>query len=98
MNEDDECSMCPEQCSTCENDQECLEYADGKFEVDGVVVNCRPGCNDCSVDPEVCEECADRYYVNEGYCYKCSSGCLKCSSANECTKCEYGFVEVSGSC
>lgn len=61
-------------------------------------MDCRPGCDDCSDDPEMCVQCADRYYEDAGYCYKCQTGCFRCLSLSDCLKCEYGFVEVNGVC
>lgn len=56
------------------------------YVVDGKIVLCSPGCNDCST--QVCTGCKTgfAFNVNSAICIPCAPGCITCD-AKDPTKC-----------
>lgn len=38
------CNKCPDNCITCDKDQNCIDFQPGKIEFDGMIIDCREGC------------------------------------------------------
>ena len=90
------CQACPENCSTCSDENSCTSCKKGYFtsSIGGndLCIACSAGCEDC-VDSTTCRECGDGYYFNQetAVCTQCDVNCQTCSSGIVCDTCKTGY-------
>ncbi|EDR22739.1 protein serine/threonine kinase, putative [Entamoeba dispar SAW760] len=96
-----ECTLCPNSCSSCSSEKECSECNSGYY-LDGTTCKkCSdiPGCQDnqCTTNG-LCTQCVNNSYILEsGKCTPCSSKYQNCSTCNStsCLSCNSDHYPAS---
>ncbi|EWS75215.1 leishmanolysin family protein (macronuclear) [Tetrahymena thermophila SB210] len=94
------CKKCSLPCSKCiDNDQKCTQCIDNvnyKFDAptNKCIKQCHSSCKDCSDPQDIskCISCNDGFYLDSGYCKKCTSPCNTCKNSSECLTCQSGYT------
>ena len=85
------CSICPYDCATCNNDQQCLSCSPNDFRelnasrcvplpgyyesFSAVSLKCAPGCTDCT-SATFCSSCSGGFHLQENVCVAGSSSSM----------------------
>lgn len=96
------CSPCPENCDTCQNQNgqlECTDCRDGYYKEGDKCTRCDSSCSKCS-SKEVCSECIPGYLHQNNKCTtQCSENCLGCEgTVDKCISCRKGYVLNGNKC
>ena len=58
---------------------------------------CPSHCISCDSKGK-CFTCENGYFLDSGFCGRCSYGCKSCKSSDKCTECSKGYYSVSNFC
>lgn len=82
LSDNKNCYICPQQCETCNNANNCTVCATGYYLFNELCL----------------QTCPDGYYGDAGQCIACPSNCATCQSATNCTSCAAHWVLIGEEC
>jgi len=106
VNTDGDCDSCRITCATCDRADSCLTCAPGTYRLVADAGRtqcgfCHSSCQTCSgPGPTDCDTCSSGFFddTETNTCRRCLSSCETCDTADECIKCQSGFIGGDLSC